>query len=533
MKLQCFLLTGYNSDYNAIVVLWVFVCSFSISLSALNCQVTIALEPSDSVISLKRQLASALGHASETQKLFYAPSDGPRRQLQNGRPLSFYLGATATTQAKLQLVVSSTSRAPSPRADQSNGTNSSNGNSSQWSNSDSRERQPSSSGELESSTSALPGFDNNNNSPPRSRSDSSLPVNNGTSNGTSRPASSGRRAVASKRVTTGGGAPAEPIDDQSVCSSARFSAEEDFNSSHDSSRSSSSELDDVYDIYEDDDDISSHSSDYDSSGWMQPSSQNSWWAHNHALVVSESEVLVAPSAAVLRRRSLLGDGDDSMDMTGMIAAHATNHSSLPFSLLPQETRKGGHSQKKYRHVSGASTHQSARWLRKVGANVSFTPSDNELSDGDFFSVSREATVGIDPILGIMPPTNASGRSRKASRKKKLKKASVSLDNDRGHFAVIGGAPSGPQNDGTDDSGRSSEGDDNYDDDDDTLSYSSQSDVSQSVSVIDAQRERALKHATPVSKMSADPMLVAKTKRVHDIVDSLRPDQLQVMQYCTT
>ena len=580
--------------YRSLGSLHFFVyCSFLLALFSRIFQVTIAVEPSDSVISLKRQLASALGHAPETQKLFFAPSDGPRRQLQNGRPLSFYLGANTTaTHAKLQLVVSSTSHSRSPRADHNSSSNSS-GNA-QWastSNSELRERQPSSSNELITSTSVLPGgFDNNNNnSPPRSRSDSAL---NGSNNGnSSRPTPSGRRTVASKRVSSSGsagqsggvnpdgGAPAEAIDDQSICST-QLSSEHDLDVRH----NSISEFDDedAYDIdgddVDEDDENSSFSSDYDNNDWTQRPHEQNWWVHSQA-AANASTALALPSAAVFRRRSRLGDGDDSLG--AHIAAHVNHRPSSPRILSPR-SRKCGHNRnctkeakKSARWLTevGAAvsftpstddadslefTHEeantsmdpfyganhsdsytkeakkSARWLTEVGAAVSFTPSNDDANSLGF--MHEEANTSMDPFYGANHSDSTVlplARSRKASKKKSRKSGASApkKDEGRGGFVVIGGAPSGPQNDGSDESSRSSEGD--YDDDDyDTQSYSNHSDVSQSVSVMDAQRERALKHATPVSKIAADPMLLAKTKRVHDIVDSLRPDQLQVLYFCS-
>jgi len=527
--------------YRSLGSLHFFVyCSFLLALFSRIFQVTIVVEPSDSVISLKRQLASALGHAPETQKLFFAPSDGPRRQLQNGRPLSFYLGANTTaTHAKLQLVVSSTSHSRSPRADHNSSSNSS-GNA-QWastSNSELRERQPSSSNELITSTSVLPGgFDNNNNnSPPRSRSDSAL---NGSNNGnSSRPAPSGRRTVASKRVSSSGsagqsggvnpdgGAPAEAIDDQSICST-QLSSEHDLDVRH----NSISEFDDedAYDIdgddVDEDDENSSFSSDYDNNDWTQRPHEQNWWVHSQA-AANASTALALPSAAVFRRRSRLGDGDDSLG--AHIAAHVNHRPSSPRILSPR-SRKCGHNRNCTKEAK-----KSARWLTEVGAAVSFTPSNDDANSLGF--MHEEANTSMDPFYGANHSDSTVlplARSRKASKKKSRKSGASApkKDEGRGGFVVIGGAPSGPQNDGSDESSRSSEGD--YDDDDyDTQSYSNHSDVSQSVSVMDAQRERALKHATPVSKIAADPMLLAKTKRVHDIVDSLRPDQLQVLYFCS-
>ena len=527
--------------YRSLGSLYFFVyCSFLLALFSRIFQVTIVVEPSDSVISLKRQLASALGHAPETQKLFFAPSDGPRRQLQNGRPLSFYLGANTTaTHAKLQLVVSSTSHSRSPRADHNSSSNSS-GNA-QWastSNSELRERQPSSSNELITSTSVLPGgFDNNNNnSPPRSRSDSAL---NGSNNGnSSRPAPSGRRTVASKRVSSSGsagqsggvnpdgGAPAEAIDDQSICST-QLSSEHDLDVRH----NSISEFDDedAYDIdgddVDEDDENSSFSSDYDNNDWTQRPHEQNWWVHSQA-AANASTALALPSAAVFRRRSRLGDGDDSLG--AHIAAHVNHRPSSPRILSPR-SRKCGHNRNCTKEAK-----KSARWLTEVGAAVSFTPSNDDANSLGF--MHEEANTSMDPFYGANHSDSTVlplARSRKASKKKSRKSGASApkKDEGRGGFVVIGGAPSGPQNDGSDESSRSSEGD--YDDDDyDTQSYSNHSDVSQSVSVMDAQRERALKHATPVSKIAADPMLLAKTKRVHDIVDSLRPDQLQVLYFCS-
>ena len=527
--------------YRSLGSLHFFVyCSFLLALFSRIFQVTIVVEPSDSVISLKRQLASALGHAPETQKLFFAPSDGPRRKLQNGRPLSFYLGANTTaTHAKLQLVVSSTSHSRSPRADHNSSSNSS-GNA-QWastSNSELRERQPSSSNELITSTSVLPGgFDNNNNnSPPRSRSDSAL---NGSNNGnSSRPTPSGRRTVASKRVSSSGsagqsggvnpdgGAPAEAIDDQSICST-QLSSEHDLDVRH----NSISEFDDedAYDIdgddVDEDDENSSFSSDYDNNDWTQRPHEQNWWVHSQA-AANASTALALPSAAVFRRRSRLGDGDDSLG--AHIAAHVNHRPSSPRILSPR-SRKCGHNRNCTKEAK-----KSARWLTEVGAAVSFTPSTDDADSLEF--THEEANTSMDPFYGANHSDSTVlplARSRKASKKKSRKSGASApkKDEGRGGFVVIGGAPSGPQNDGSDESSRSSEGD--YDDDDyDTQSYSNHSDVSQSVSVMDAQRERALKHATPVSKIAADPMLLAKTKRVHDIVDSLRPDQLQVLYFCS-